>query len=190
MQYYFANGDSLVSLMQENYFYYDKTLRKSYFHLKFTQEWGFTEQQSRSFLQTVLYHDIKESHENIARNIFSISDRWKNVDTNGSVGNLSVSRSTTWIFHNDLTYEYKYESLESYFNPFGSGYTIPKKEESHGYWAPSDQTAEEIKIILLPISGGSAVSSIQYLYVKNTYDNQYKKYSSIRLDGKPFTNQI
>jgi hypothetical protein len=96
------------------------------------------------------------------RNALRLAGQWSRGSSAGSAGNLVVSRTETWIFSDDLTYESKYESYEGYVSPFGGGYSVPKSVSTPGIWAPSDVPTSPFSIILIDESGDFRNATVEW----------------------------
>jgi hypothetical protein len=73
-----------------------------------------------------------------------------------------VSRTESWIFAEDLTYENRNESYEGYVSPFGGGYSRPRSSSRGGLWAPSDHPSSPFSIITIADNGFCANQSVAW----------------------------
>jgi hypothetical protein len=83
-------------------------------------------------------------------------------NSKGSAGNLLVTKTESWIFSEDLTYQHKNESYEGYVSPFRGGYSRPRASSTYGIWAPSDVLSLAISIIMIKSDGVPLTHSIAW----------------------------
>ena len=122
----------------------------------------FTLQQAREYSATVLTRNSNGSADFVNMNAYKLVGKWSKGNSSGSAGNLVVTRTESWIFKEDLTYENKYESYEGYMSPFGGGYSRPSSSSTFGIWAPCDVLASPISIITIDSNGFSHKRRIEW----------------------------
>jgi len=127
----------------------------------------FSPQQARVYAGVVLSENLENSSAWMRLNAGYLFGSWRRGNSDGSAGNLVVSRTVTWTFNSDLTFEYKQESYEGYSNPFGGGYSSPSSSIQHGIWAPCDRKSHTISIVI--IKQNNAAEEIQISFPG--YDN-------------------
>ena len=113
----------------------------------------FTAEQARRYSSWLLTRDADDSADCVYRNARKLIGTWSRGNSDGTAGNLVVSRTESWIFAEDLTYENKNESYEGYVSPFGGGYSRPRSSSRGGLWAPSDHPASPFSIITIGENG-------------------------------------
>lgn len=122
--------------------------------IKALQEYlEFDENQARLYAWTVLSKNSNDSADWVSSNAYKIAGTWVNGNMSGSAGNLLVTKTETWQFNEDLTYQHKYESYEGYVSPFGGSYSKPSSSSESGIWAPPDELLDEISIVIISFSG-------------------------------------
>lgn len=72
----------------------------------------FTAEQARRYSSWLLTRDADDSADCVYRNARKLIGTWSRGNSDGTAGNLVVSRTESWIFAEDLTYENKNESYE------------------------------------------------------------------------------
>jgi hypothetical protein len=113
----------------------------------------FTAEQSDRYSSSLLTRDADDSADCIYRNAYMLIGTWARGNSGGTAGNLVVSRTETWTFSEDLTYENKNESYEGYVSPFGGGYSRPRSSSSGGIWASSDHRIPPFSLITIDADG-------------------------------------
>jgi hypothetical protein len=140
----------------------------------------FTSEQAHKYSTWVLTRDAEDSAECIARNACKLIGRWSRGSSDGSAGNLVVSRTESWIFGEDLTYENRNESYEGYVSPFGGGYSRPRSSSNGGIWAPSDSPSSPFSIITIDANGRCASRTVEWMEPEQSFP------SGLRLGGVHF----
>jgi len=122
----------------------------------------FTAEQARRYSSWLLTRDADDSADCVYRNARKLIGTWSRGNSDGTAGNLVVSRTESWIFAEDLTYENKNESYEGYVSPFGGGYSRPRSSSRGGLWAPSDHLASPFSIITIGENGFCANQAVAW----------------------------
>jgi hypothetical protein len=123
----------------------------------------FNAEQAQKYAFWVLARNSEHSAEVVSRNAEKLIGKWSVGSSNGSAGNLLVTRTESWIFARDLTYEYRRESYEGYVSPFGGGYSRPSSSSKHGIWAPNDDVSSLISLVTIDQDGLCANRTIRWI---------------------------
>ena len=122
----------------------------------------FTREQARRYSTSVLTRNSDGSADFVHRNAWRLVGKWSKGSSAGSAGNLLVTRTESWIFSEDLSYESKHESYEGYVSPFGGGYSRPRSSSTFGIWAPSDVPTSPFSIVTIDESGQCWVRTVEW----------------------------
>ena len=148
---------------------------------------GFTADQAKLYASTLLSRNAKESADCMESNARKlIGGTWVRAATSGIPGGWSSGVQESWHFFENLTYEFKHQTLESYSSPFGSGFSRPRSESQQGIWAPSDWE-QNSKICVVVISLTGAAKRLQL-----TWTDSAKPFypRSCSIDGQGFSRQF
>lgn len=126
------------------------------------EHFNFIPEQARRYSETVLTNNSEGSADAVHHNAVRLLGQWSKGTSAGSAGNLVVSRTETWTFFDDLTYQHKYESYEGYVSPFGGGYSRPQSSSTRGIWAPCDRSSSPISIVLIGEAGSCRNATIEW----------------------------
>ena len=143
----------------------------------------FDARQAELYSSTVLTKNSNGSADWVSMNAYKVAGEWVRGNMGGSAGNLLVSKTETWQFNEDLTYQHKHESYEGYVSPFGGSYSRPSSSSEFGIWAPSDRLEDELRIIAISQSGRSRPIRVGWLGATQTIP------TSCTLDGERFARQ-
>lgn len=149
----FKDINALVRALSATYRIGEGDVGRSAFRMDLQTVLDFDARQAELYSSTVLSNNSNGSASFVSRNAYRLSGRWHRGDSRGSAGNLVVSKTETWLFEEDLTYEHKFESYEGYVSPFGSSYSLPKSSSENGIWAPSDQPGDTFKVVAISRTG-------------------------------------
>lgn len=122
----------------------------------------FTAEQANRYSTWLLSRDADDSADCVYRNACKLIGKWSRGNSDGTAGNLVVSRTESWIFADDLTYENRNESYEGYTSPFGGGYSRPRSSSRGGLWAPSDHLTSPFSVITIDDNGFCANQSVAW----------------------------
>ena len=123
----------------------------------------FTAEQARKYSAWLLTRDAQDSADCVSRNAYKLIGKWSRGSSDGSAGNLVVSRTESWIFAEDLTYENRNESYEGYVSPFGGGYSRPRSSSNGGIWAPSDHPSSPLSVITIDDNGLCTNQTVEWM---------------------------
>jgi len=122
----------------------------------------FTPEQASRYSKLVLTRNSGGSADFVHRNAWKLVGKWSKGSSAGSAGNLLVTRTESWIFSEDLSYESKYESYEGYVSPFGGGYSRPTSSSTFGIWAPNDLPTSPFSLLTIDERGNCRSRTIDW----------------------------
>ena len=122
----------------------------------------FTREQAACYSTSVLTCNSDGSADFVHQNAWRLVGKWSKGSSAGSAGNLVVTRTDSWIFSEDLTYESKHESYEGYVSSFGGGYSRPSSSSTFGIWAPSDLPTSPFSIVTIDESGHCRKRTVEW----------------------------
>lgn len=122
----------------------------------------FTPEQARRYSAWVLTRNSDGSADFVNRNAYQLIGKWSRGNSGGSAGNLLVTRTESWIFSENLTYEFRNERYEGYVSPFGGGYSRPRSSSSFGIWAPNDLPSSPLSIVTIDENGLCSSRSVEW----------------------------
>jgi len=149
----FKDIDALHSLLKAIYEREPGPAGVALFSSFLQEEMKFTSEQADCYSRSVLTTNSERSADFVHQNAWKLIGKWSKGSSAGSAGNLVVSRTQSWIFSENLTYESKDESYEGYVNPFGGGYSRPRSSSTFGIWAPSDLPSSPFRIVTIGEDG-------------------------------------
>ena len=179
----FKNISALHSVLSEVYSLGEGEVGRNVFPQWLQENLELNEGQAELYSSTVLTKNSNGSADWVMMNGYKVVGKWTSGNMDGSAGNLLVSKTETWQFNEDLTYQHKNESYEGYVSPFGGSYSRPSSSSELGIWAPSDRLEDEFCIIAISQSGRSR--SIRVKWLGATKINPV----SCTLDGARFARQ-
>lgn len=156
---------------------------RKFFTQALQEKFEFNLRQAELYASKVLSRNSNGSADWVSMNAYKVAGTWVKGDVKGSAGNLVVTKKETWQFSEDLTYEHKHESYEGYSSPFGASYSTPASSSEFGIWAPSDQLADEIQIVVIASTGWCRPLKIGWLGATESIPR------SCSLDGVRFTRE-
>jgi hypothetical protein len=117
-------------------------------------ERAFTEEQARLYVSTVVSRNTEASADQMANNARKLIGRWLAATSSGIPGGWFNSSQESWNFSEDLAFEHKLQTFESYITPFGSSYSRPRSSVQQGIWAPSDwEEDNKLDVVVIFLSG-------------------------------------
>jgi hypothetical protein len=143
----------------------------------------FDQSQAHLYSWTVLWENSSKSADHSSANAYKLLGRWSKGNSDGSAGNLLVTRTESWLFNEDLTYQHKHERYEGYSSPFGGSYSRPSASSETGIWAPSDRLTDETNIVAISSSGWSRQVTIGWL------GSSLENPTSCIIEGERFAKQ-
>lgn len=149
----FKDIDALVQTLSAAYRFGEGEVGRSEFRSVLQTVLNFDARKAELYSSTVLSNNSNASASFVSMNAYKLSGRWIRGDNHGTAGQLVVSKTETWLFKEDLTYEHKYESYEGYVAPFGFSYSLPKSSSEIGIWAPSDQSGDTFRVVVISRTG-------------------------------------
>ena len=158
----FANIEALHSVLSAVYKAQEGPAGVALFQEMLQSELHFSPQQAEKYSRTVLTRNSNGSADFVNMNAYKLVGTWSAGNSKGSAGNLLVTKTESWIFNEDLTYEHKNESYEGYVSPLGGGYSRPRASSTYGIWAPSDVLSSAISIIMIKSDGSPRTPCITW----------------------------
>jgi hypothetical protein len=158
----FANIEALHSVLSAIYKAQEGLAGVALFQEMLQRELHFSLQQAEKYARTVLTRNSNGSADFVNMNAYKLAGTWSSGNSKGSAGNLLVTKTESWIFREDLTYEHKNESYEGYVSPLGGGYSRPRSSSAYGIWAPSDVVSSDISIVMIKSDGIPLMHSITW----------------------------
>jgi hypothetical protein len=176
----FANIEALHSVLSAIYKAQEGVAGVAIFQEVLQRQLHFSPQQAEKYSTAVLTRNSNGSADFVNMNAYKLVGTWSKGNSQGSAGNLVVTKTESWIFREELTYEHRYESYEGYVSPLGGGYSRPRSSSTLGIWAPCDVLASTISIIAIKSDGVPLVRSITW-----TQPNERLPHGML-LDGERF----
>jgi hypothetical protein len=149
----FANIEALHSVLSAIYKAQEGLAGVALFREILQRDLHFSLQQAEKYSETVLTRNSNGSADFVNMNAYKLVGTWSRGNSKGSAGNLLVTKTESWIFQEDLTYEHKNESYEGYVSSFGGGYSRPRSSSTYGIWAPSDVPSSAISMVTIKSDG-------------------------------------
>lgn len=146
-------------------------------------ELEFSAQQASLYASVVLSQNVEASADWVRTNVLDVSGTWIHMESSGMAAALLSTKTETWTFDADLTYNYKLETYEGYSSPFGSSYAIPKSSPEAGFWAPADRLGDEVAIVAIASGGWTRKLSLAWL------DQGELRHRRCTIDGKEFSRR-
>lgn len=179
----FKDISSLHAVLSAVYTVGEGAVGRSAFTEFLREQFQFDVHQAELYSSTVLSRNSNGSADWVSMNGYKVAGEWARGDMSGSAGNLLVTKTETWQFNEDLTYQHTHERYEGYVSPFGGSYSRPSSSSELGIWAPSDQLADEICIVAMALSGRCRPIRFGWLGSTQTIPR------SCMLDGERFARQ-
>ena len=111
----FANIEALHSVLSAIYKAQKRAWQVSHYFEKYCKEICTSVCRSaEKYSETVLTRNSNGSADFVNMNAYKLVGTWSRGNSKGSAGNLLVTKTESWIFQEDLTYEHKNESYEGY----------------------------------------------------------------------------
>lgn len=179
----FKDISALHSVLSAAYSLGEGEVGRNAFAQLLQESFEFDAPQAELYSSTVLTTNSNGSADWVSMNAYKVVGKWARGNSDGSAGNLVVSKTETWQFNEDLTYQHKHESYEGYVSPFGDSYSRPSSSSEFGIWAPSDRLDDRLSIVAISQSGRSRPIRIEWLGATHTSP------TSCTLDGERFARQ-
>lgn len=146
----------------------------------------FTEDQAQLYANIVLTKNSNGSADWVNMNACKLLGRWVHIKQHGGAGYLN-SKTQTWTFNDDLTYEYKVEQYESALN-LGAFYNFtmssnPEPIIQRGIWAPSDRLEQTISVVIISALGYASRLEIVWP------DDESSRKQSCTIDGVAYARR-
>jgi hypothetical protein len=158
----FKDIDALHSVLKAIYKSQPGPAGIALFSTLLQEEMKFTPEQAACYSKSVLTNNSERSADFVHRNAWKLVAKWSRGDPKGSAGNLVVSKTWSWIFSEQLSYESKYETYEGYTDPFGGGYSRPTSSSTSGIWAPSDLPTSPFSVVTISEDGRCASRTVEW----------------------------
>src|SRR5262245_11982995 len=118
---------------------------------------GFIKESAKLYASTVLSRNVERSADWVTANASKVIGTWMTSTLSGIPGGPQKSMLETWEFRGNLEFEHKRQTDESYFNPFGGGYSRPTSWSERGFWATSDsEPSKYLYLVLVGLPDGIA----------------------------------
>jgi hypothetical protein len=124
---------------------------------------GFTKEQADLYASIVVARNTEKSADQMVSNARKVIGNWVAATGSGMPGEWSNSTQQNWRFSENLTYEYKRQTLESYMSPFGSSYSRPNSSTQQGIWAPCDwEENGKLELVVISFDGSGRRLSLTW----------------------------
>jgi len=125
----------------------------------------FTEAQAQLYSSTVLTKNSNGSADWVNMNAGKMLGSWVHIDQYSSAGYMN-SKTDSWVFNEDLTYQHKIEKYESSlslgaFQNFSMS-SNPTPTISFGIWAPSDRLEQTFNVVIIASSGYASILKVAW----------------------------